>query len=51
MRAARSNFRLRWNYRPDSCLYLICTAGMRFASLVAENPPVFYERASPHQIR
>jgi hypothetical protein len=34
---------LRWNYRPDSDLYVIYTAGQRFASLVAANPPQFYE--------
>jgi hypothetical protein len=41
--AASANFRLRWNYRPDGDLYVIYTAGTRFASLVAENPPQFYE--------
>jgi hypothetical protein len=41
--AVSANFRLRWNYRPDSDLYVIYTAGTRFASLVAENPPQFYE--------
>jgi hypothetical protein len=41
--AASANIRLRWNYRPDSDLYVICTAGQRFASLVAANPPQFYE--------
>ncbi len=41
--AASANIRLRWNYRPDSDLYVIYTAGTRFASLVAENPPQFYE--------
>jgi hypothetical protein len=40
---ASANIRLRWNYRPDSDLYLIYTAGQRFASLVAVNPPQFYE--------
>jgi hypothetical protein len=35
--------RLRWNYRPDSDLFVIYTAGQRFASLVAVNPPQFYE--------
>jgi hypothetical protein len=41
--AVSTNIRLRWNYRPDSDLYVIYTAGTRFASLVAENPPQFYE--------
>jgi hypothetical protein len=40
---ASANIRLRWNYRPDSDLYVIYTAGQRFASLVATNPPQFYE--------
>jgi hypothetical protein len=41
--AVSANFRVRWNYRPDSDLYVIYTAGTRFASLVAANPPQFYE--------
>jgi len=41
--AASANIRLRWNYRPDSDLYIIYTAGQRFASLVAVNPPQYYE--------
>ena len=41
--AASANIRLRWNYRPDSDLYVIYTAGQRFASLLAENPPQYYE--------
>jgi hypothetical protein len=41
--AASANVRLRWNYRPDSDLFVIYTAGQRFASLVAANPPQFYE--------
>lgn len=41
--AASANIRLRWNYRPDSDLYVIYTAGQRFASLLAANPPQFYE--------
>ena len=35
---ASANIRLRWNYRPDSDLYVIYTAGQRFASLAAANP-------------
>jgi uncharacterized protein DUF5916/cellulose/xylan binding protein with CBM9 domain len=41
--AASANIRLRWNYRPDSDLYVVYTAGQRFASLVAANPARFYE--------
>ncbi len=40
---ASANIRLRWNYRPDSDLYVIYTAGQRFASLAAVNPEQFYE--------
>ena len=43
IQAASANIRLRWNYRPDSDLYVIYTAGQRFASLVAVNPPQYYE--------
>jgi len=41
--AGSANIRLRWNYRPDSDLFVIYTAGQQFASLVAANPPQFYE--------
>ncbi len=41
--AASANVRLRWNYRPDSDLYVIYTLGQQFASLVATNPPQFHE--------
>jgi hypothetical protein len=40
---ASANIRLRWNYRPDSDLYVIYTAGQRFASLAAVNPLQLYE--------
>ena len=40
---ASANIRLRWNYRPDSDLYVIYTAGQKFASLAAVNPEQFYE--------
>jgi uncharacterized protein DUF5916/cellulose/xylan binding protein with CBM9 domain len=40
---ASANLRLRWNYRPDSDLYVIYTAGQKFASLAAVNPAQFYE--------
>ena len=41
--AASANIRLRWNYRPDSDLFIVYTAGQRFASLVAASPAQFYE--------
>jgi hypothetical protein len=41
--AVNANIRLRWNYRPDSDLYVIYTAGQAFASLVSTNPPQFYQ--------
>jgi hypothetical protein len=41
--AASANIRLRWNYRPDSDLYVIYTAGQRFASLAAANPTQLME--------
>jgi hypothetical protein len=41
--AVSANIRLRWNYRPDSDLYVIYTAGQAFASLVSSNPPQYYE--------
>jgi hypothetical protein len=41
--AVSANIRLRWNYRPDSDLYVIYTAGQAFASLVANNPPQYYQ--------
>ena len=40
---ASANIRLRWNYRPDSDLYVIYRAGQKFASLAAVNPAEFYE--------
>jgi hypothetical protein len=40
---ASANIRLRWNYRPDSDLYIIYTAGQSFASLAAVNPLQLYE--------
>jgi hypothetical protein len=36
--------RLRWNYRPDSDLYIIYTAGQRFARLETNEPPVLPEQ-------
>jgi hypothetical protein len=37
--AASANFRLRYNYRPDSDLYIIYNVGTQFASIAAANPP------------
>jgi hypothetical protein len=39
--AASANIRLRWNYRPDTDLF-IYKASQRFASLVTANPAQFY---------
>ena len=36
--AVSANIRLRYNYRPDSDLFIIYNVGTRFASLVATNP-------------
>jgi hypothetical protein len=41
--AVSGNIRLRWNYRPDSDLFVIYTAGQQFASLAATNPSQFYQ--------
>jgi hypothetical protein len=41
--AASANIRLRWNYRPDSDLYVIYTAGQQFASLAAASPIQYYQ--------
>lgn len=40
---ASANVRLRWNYRPDSDLYVIYTAGQQFASLTAANPAQYFQ--------
>lgn len=40
--AATANVRLRWNYRPDSDLYVIYNAGQQFASL-ADNAARYYQ--------
>src|SRR5712664_60845 len=37
--AASANLRLRYNYRPDSDLYIIYNAGTQFASIAPANPP------------
>ena len=39
--AASANIRLRWNFRPDSDLYVIYTVGPQFAALSAANPAQF----------
>jgi len=33
-----ANFRLRWNYRPDSDFFVIYTLGNQFNSIAAGNP-------------
>jgi hypothetical protein len=38
-RAASANLRLRYNYRPDSDLYIIYNVGTQFASIAPANPP------------
>jgi len=37
--AASANLRLRYNYRPDSDLYIIYNVGTQFASIAPANPP------------
>jgi len=37
--AVSANLRLRWNYRPDSDLYVIYNVGTQFASIAPANPP------------
>ena len=37
--AISANIRLRYNYRPDSDLYVIYNVGTQFASIAAANPP------------
>jgi len=37
--AVSANLRLRYNYRPDSDLYIIYNVGTQFASIVPANPP------------
>ena len=37
--AASANLRLRYNYRPDSDLYVIYNVGTQFASIAPSNPP------------
>jgi hypothetical protein len=48
--AASANIRLRWNYRPDSDLFIVYTAGQRFASLVAAIPHTILRESFRHQI-
>jgi hypothetical protein len=38
IQALSANFRLRYNYRPDSDLYIIYNVGTQFVSLAAANP-------------
>jgi hypothetical protein len=37
--AVSANWRLRYNYRPDSDLYIIYNTGTQFASIAPANPP------------
>src|SRR5438045_9264529 len=37
--AVSANIRLRYNYRPDSDLYVIYNVGTQFASIAPANPP------------
>ena len=37
--AVSANLRLRYNYRPDSDLYIVYNIGTQFASIAPENPP------------
>jgi len=41
--AASANLRLRYNYRPDSDLYIIYNVGTQFASIAPANPPQIRE--------
>ena len=41
--AVSANFRLRYNYRPDSDLYIIYNVGTQFASIAPANPPQIRE--------
>lgn len=41
--AVSANLRLRYNYRPDSDLYIIYKVGTQFASLAPANPPQIRE--------
>jgi hypothetical protein len=41
--AVSANLRLRYNYRPDSDLYVIYNVGTRFASIAPANPPQIRE--------
>lgn len=41
--AVSANLRLRYNYRPDSDLYIIYNVGTQFASIAPENPPQIRE--------
>jgi len=42
--AVSASTRLRYNYRPDSDLYVIYNVGTRFASLAAANPQQLREQ-------
>jgi hypothetical protein len=42
--AVSSSFRLRYNYRPDSDLFIVYNIGTRFASLAVANPAELREQ-------
>jgi hypothetical protein len=48
--AASANVRLRWNYRPDTDLFIIYTASQRFASLVAASPAQILRKSVRHHM-
>jgi len=41
--AVSANVRLRYNYRPDSDIYIIYNVGTQFASIAPANPPQIRE--------
>ena len=45
-----ANLRLRYNYRPDSDLYVIYNVGTQFASIAPANPPQVCETRICHQV-
>ena len=45
--AVSANVRLKYNYRPDSDLYIIYNVGTQFASIAPANPPQVERRVSP----
>jgi hypothetical protein len=39
-----ANIRLRWNYRPDSDLYIVYTSGTHVTNVTEQNSPQYYEQ-------